>query len=137
MNMKIVVLDKLNGYECVQDMFEGHDASEIVEFKCAKISSPNDVALIVHSSGTTGMPKGTEISHSSLYHCLLPVKVTELEGHTCLWSAYLRWHYGVQLAFHAILAYATNILYPLSVIFNDDDEAMCKYIEKYRVSLSL
>ncbi|XP_018051977.1 PREDICTED: uncharacterized protein LOC108689634 [Atta colombica] len=134
MNMKIVVSHKLNGYTSVEDILNGHDMNEIIEFKCAKISSPDDVALISLSSGTTGMPKGTEISHSSLYNCLLPVKVTELENHTCLWTHTLRWHYGVQLAFHAILAYSTKILAPCSIILNDDDEAICRFIEKYRVT---
>ncbi|XP_018350298.1 PREDICTED: uncharacterized protein LOC108753314 [Trachymyrmex septentrionalis] len=133
-NMKIVVSHKLNGYTSVEDILSGHDINEIIEFKCAKISSPDDVALISLSSGTTGMPKGTEISHSSLYNCLLPEKVTELEGHTCLWTHTLRWHYGVQLAFHAILAYSTKILAPCSIILNDDDEAICRFIEKYRVT---
>lgn len=136
MNIKIVVLHKLNGYESVEDILRGHDTCEIAEFKCAKISSPNDVALISFSSGTTGMPKGAEISHSSLYNCLLPEKVTELEGHICLWSSTMRWHYGVQLAFHAILAYSTKILSPCSIIFDNDDDTMCKFIEKYRVSFS-
>ncbi|XP_018313883.1 linear gramicidin synthase subunit D [Mycetomoellerius zeteki] len=134
MNTKIVVSPKLNGYTSVEDILNGHDINEITEFKCAKISSPNDVALISLSSGTTGMPKGTEISHSSLYNCLLPEKVTELEGHTCLWTHTLRWHYGVQLAFHAILAYSTKILAPCSIIFSDDNEAICRFIEKYRVT---
>ncbi|KAG5348319.1 LUCI monooxygenase, partial [Acromyrmex charruanus] len=133
-NMKIVVSHKLNGYTSVEDILSGHDINEIIEFKCAKISSPDDVALLSLSSGTTGMPKATEISHSSLYNCLLPEKVTELEGHTGLWTHTLRWHYGVQLAFHAILAYSTKILAPCSIILNDDDEAICRFIEKYRVT---
>lgn len=135
-NTKIVVFHKLNGYESIEDILKEHNTYEVVEFKCTKISSPNDVALISLSSGTTGMPKGAEISHSSLYNCLLPEKVTELEGHICLWSPTVRWHYGVQLAFHAILAYSTKILSPSSIMINNDDVAMCKFIEKYRVSLS-
>ncbi|XP_011052366.1 PREDICTED: luciferin 4-monooxygenase-like [Acromyrmex echinatior] len=134
MNMKIVVSHKLNGYTSVEDILSDHEINEIIEFKCAKISSPDDVALLSLSSGTTGMPKATEISHSSLYNCLLPEKVTELEGHTGLWTHTLRWHYGVQLAFHAILAYSTKILAPCSIILNDDDEAICRFIEKYRVT---
>ncbi|XP_011689025.1 PREDICTED: luciferin 4-monooxygenase-like [Wasmannia auropunctata] len=133
-NIKIIVFEKLDGYKSVKDILRGHDTSEVTEFKCAKISNPDDVALIVLSSGTTGMPKGTEISHSSLYNCLLPEKVTELEGHTCMWSPTLRWHYGVQLAFQAILAYSTKILSPSSVIINNDDETMCRFIEKYQVT---
>ncbi|XP_018405969.1 PREDICTED: luciferin 4-monooxygenase-like [Cyphomyrmex costatus] len=133
-NMKIVVSHKLNGYTSMEDILSGHDINKITEFKCAKISNPDDVALISLSSGTTGMPKGTEISHSSLYNCLLPEKVTELEGHTCLWTHTLRWHYGVQLSFQAILAYSTNILAPCSIILNDDDEAICRFIEKYQIT---
>jgi acyl-coenzyme A synthetase/AMP-(fatty) acid ligase len=130
-NIKIVALDKLNGYDSFDDILKDHDDCEVAEFKCTAISKPNDVALIVASSGTTGMPKATEISHSSLYNCLHPERIAEMEGHICTWVISLRWQYGVQMAFQAILACSTRIIVPSY----NDYESVYEYIEKYKVKL--
>lgn len=130
-NPKIVVLGKLTGYTSFDEILKDHNAREIIEFKCARIGKPDDVALIVPSSGTTGIPKATEISHFSLRNCLPPEKIAELEGHICIWAPTLRWHYGVQLAFQVILACATRIVVPEYF----DDTVYCEYIEKYKVNI--
>jgi len=130
-NIKVVVLGELNGYDSFDDVLNGHNACEIAEFKCAAIGKPNDVALIVPSSGTTGMPKATEISHSSLYNSLHPERIAEMEGHVCTWIISLRWHYGVQMALQAILACSTRIIVPSY----NDYESVYKNIEKYKVNL--
>ncbi|XP_036139949.1 luciferin 4-monooxygenase [Monomorium pharaonis] len=136
MNVKIVVLGKLDGYESLDDILRGHDSHEIAEFNCAPINNPDEVGVLVLSSGTTGMPKATEISHSSMHNCLLPAKVAEMNGHICLFTPTLRWHYGVLLAFKAILAYSTRVVVP---DYDTDDvedacSKYCSFIEKYRVT---
>jgi len=65
MNVKIVVFDKLDGYESFENILKNHDSREITEFKCASLNNPDETALIVLSSGT-GMPKAIEVSHSSI-----------------------------------------------------------------------
>lgn len=134
MNVKIVVIGKLDGYESLDDILKGHDSDEIAEFKCTPISNPDEVGLIVLSSGTTGMPKATEISHSSMHNRLLPPKVAEMKGHVCMFTPTVRWQYGVMLAFKAILACATRIVVPDSVADDEASDTYCKFIEKYRVS---
>jgi len=57
-----MILDKLNGYNFLDDILKSHDTPEIAEFKCIMISKPND-AVIVPSSDAMGMLKATEISH--------------------------------------------------------------------------
>lgn len=134
MDVKIVVLDKLDGYESLDDILRGHDNCEIAEFKCAPISNPDEVGLIVLSSGTTGMPKATEISHSSMHNRLLPPKVADMRGHVCLFTPTIRWQYGVMLALRAILACSIRIVAPDSVTDDDSSSMYCNFIEKYRVS---
>lgn len=130
MNVKIVVLGKLDGYESLEDILRGHETREIIEFKCTPISSPHDVALIVLSSGTTGPPKASEISHYSCRSNLLPLKFADIEGQVCMFTPTFRWHYGVMNAFTLIMAYSTRIIVP----DYDDAVAICEFIEKYRVS---
>jgi len=134
MDVKIVVLDKLDGYESIDDILMGHDNREIAEFECTPISHPDEVGLIVLSSGTTGMPKATEISHSSMHNRLLPAKVAEMKNQVCIITPTIRWQYGVMLAFRSILAYATRIIVPDSVMDDDASNTLCEFIEKYQVS---
>ncbi|XP_011629958.1 luciferin 4-monooxygenase-like [Pogonomyrmex barbatus] len=134
MNVKIVVLGKLDGYESVDDILKGHDSREIAEFKCTPISNPDEVGLIVLSSGTTGMPKATEISHSSMHNRLNHVLITGLKGHVCMFTPTIRWQYGVMLAFKAILAGATRIVAPDVVADDVAATTICEYIEKYRIT---
>ncbi|XP_011872252.1 PREDICTED: luciferin 4-monooxygenase-like [Vollenhovia emeryi] len=134
MDVKIVVIGKLDGYESIDDILRGHDSREIAEFKCTPISSPDEVGLIVLSSGTTGMPKATEISHSSMHNRLPPPKVAAMTGHVCMFTPTIRWQYGVMLAFKAILSCSTRIVAPDSVADDDASAMYCQFIEKYRVT---
>ncbi|XP_011697171.1 PREDICTED: 4-coumarate--CoA ligase 1-like, partial [Wasmannia auropunctata] len=101
-----------------------------------------EVGLIVLSSGTTGMPKATEISHTSIHNRMLPVKVAQMKGHVCMFTPTLRWHYGVTLAFKTILACSTRIVAPDcdgivapdGVTDDNECDMYCKFIEKYRVT---
>ncbi|KAL6256352.1 hypothetical protein P5V15_012469 [Pogonomyrmex californicus] len=130
MSIKIVVLQEQDEFTSFDDILINHDSRDIAEFKCTPISKPEEVALIVLSSGTTGMPKATEISHYSLRACLPPEKITEMKNHVCTWTPTLRWHYGVQLAFEAIMACSTRIIVPDW----NNDVAYCEFIEKYKVT---
>lgn len=133
MNVKIVVLGKLDGYESIDDILRDHDSREVTEFQCSPISNPNEVGIIVLSSGTTGMPKATNISHFSLYNRAIP-EAEDLKGHVCMFTPTIRWHYGVMLAIKTILAYSTRIVAPDQV--TDDEYASniyIEFIEKYRV----
>lgn len=133
MDVKIVVFGKLDGYESIDDILRGHDSLEVAEFKCTPISNPDEVCLIVPSSGTTGMPKATEISHSSMHNRLFSFE--EIKNHICMFTPTLRWQYGVLLAFKIILAICTpRIVVPDSVTDDEASDTFCKFIEKYRVS---
>lgn len=133
MEVKIVVLGKLDGYESIDDILRDHDSREVAEFQCTPISNPDEVGLIVLSSGTTGMPKATELSHSSMYNQLFP-KVCEMKSHVSMFTPTIRWQYSITLAFKAILTCSTRIVAPDSVT-NDGDvcNMYCELIEKHRV----
>lgn len=133
MNVKIVVLGKLDGYESIDDILRDHDSREVAEFQCSPISNSNEVCLIVLSSGTTGMPKATEISHFSLYNRTVP-EASDLKGHVCMFTPTIRWHYGVMLAIKTILACSTRIVVPDQVADDEDASDMyIQFVEKYRV----
>lgn len=137
-NVKIVVFDKLDGYESFEDILKNHDSREITEFKCVPLNNPDETALIVLSSGTTGMPKATEISHSSIIQsCMSPEKIKDVEGHISLFTSTIRWQYGVIQILKAILAHSTRIVLPdiaADKTEGANDDAFCDIVQKYRVS---
>ncbi|XP_018358074.1 PREDICTED: luciferin 4-monooxygenase-like [Trachymyrmex cornetzi] len=133
MNVKIVVFGKLDGYESIDDILKGHDNREIFEFKCTPISNPDEVGIIVPTSGTTGIPKCTEISHSSLHNCLFSTNIAETKGHVCVFTPTIRWHYGIILAFKIISTYSTRIVVS-DCVTDDNTNNIYKFIEKYRIT---
>ncbi|XP_011705560.1 PREDICTED: luciferin 4-monooxygenase-like, partial [Wasmannia auropunctata] len=134
LDVKIVVLGKLDGYESMDDIIKDNDSREIAEFKCTPISNSNEASFIVFSSGTTGMPKATEIIYSSLHYCLYPQKIAKLTNNVFYIHSTLRWIYGISIALQAIVSYSTTILVPKSLI-DIDAEYICKIVEKYQVTL--
>ncbi|MBK7949961.1 MAG: long-chain fatty acid--CoA ligase [Deltaproteobacteria bacterium] len=51
--------------EVGEDTLGGFAAAEPIEAPCA--TSPQDTAVILYTSGTTGKPKGAELTHSNLF----------------------------------------------------------------------
>ncbi|XP_011331385.1 luciferin 4-monooxygenase-like [Ooceraea biroi] len=133
MDIKVVTIDKLNGYESFEDVLNTHDTCQIAEFKCTPINNPDEVALIVLSSGTTGMPKATKISHTSLHNAMFSQSSKDMKNNICVWTPTLRWHYGVMLAFNALTACATRVVTP-DCVLDDFTIQQCQFIEKYRVT---
>ncbi|KAL0105337.1 hypothetical protein PUN28_016769 [Cardiocondyla obscurior] len=134
MDVKIVVLGSLDGYVSLDNILRNHDRSEIDEFKCTPIGHPDEVGLIVLSSGTTGMPKATEISHSSMHNRLPAPKVNDMKDVISMFTPTIRWQYGVMLAFKAILARSTRIVAPDCATEDDMSILYCQLIEKYQIA---
>ncbi|XP_011706948.1 PREDICTED: 4-coumarate--CoA ligase 1-like, partial [Wasmannia auropunctata] len=134
LDVKIVVLGKLDGYESMDDIMKDNDSHQIAEFKCTPIGNSNEASFIVFSSGTMGMPKATEIRYSSLHSCLYPQIIAKLKNNVFYIHSTLRWYYGIGMAVQAIVSYSTTILGPETLI-DIDAEYICKIVEKYQVTL--
>ncbi|EFN85797.1 Luciferin 4-monooxygenase [Harpegnathos saltator] len=130
--VKVVVISSLPGFVSLADILEEQvSRAEIDGFRCAKIDNPQDLAMICCSSGSTGMPKGTELSYASLYHCITPVEEIHTKNEICVWVPTIRWHYGLTLCIEIILSNAKWIS------FSDDninEVTLCKIIEKYEAT---
>lgn len=132
LNTKLVIFDELAGFEdaSLTSVLRSQDAAGIDEFECAKLASPDHVATIVCSSGTSGLPKGTEISHASMINYMAHVKIHDLRGHVSMWTPSMRWYCGLFIIIKAILDCSKRVVVPDS----DDTEETCHFIEKYEVS---
>lgn len=129
LDIKLVVFGELVGFEDVSliRVLSSQDMTKIDEFECLKLTSSNQIATIVCSSGTSGFPKGTEISHASMINYMTHVKIHDLRGHISMWTSSMRWYCGLFIVIKAILDYSKRIIVP----DYDDDDELCQFIEKY------
>ncbi|XP_025158095.1 4-coumarate--CoA ligase 2-like [Harpegnathos saltator] len=134
MDTRLVVFDASAGSVehalTLTAVLRSQDAAAIDEFECAKLTGPDHVATIVCSSGTSGFPKGTEISHAAMINYMAHVKIHDLKGHVSMWTPSMRWYCGLFIVIKAILDCSRRIIVP----DYDDDEGLCRFIEKYEVS---
>jgi len=132
LNTKLVVFGELAEFEdaSLTSVLRSQDAARIEEFECAKLTSPDHVATIVCSSGTSGLPKGTEINHASMINYMAHVKIHDLRGHVSMWTPSIRWYCGLFIVIKAILDCSKRVIVP----DYEDIEEMCYFIEKYEAS---
>lgn len=105
--------------------------AEVANFRYIEVDDIKKTVCIMHSSGTTGMPKGVEMSN----YCLLFVsenKNLDMTNAVSIWFSSLYWVTGVMMNFKAIAQGAKVIIYP-----EFDEEMTCLLIEKYKVKEEL
>lgn len=134
LEVKVVVIGSLPGFVSLTDILQDPIIpSEINEFRCTTIDNLHDTAMICASSGTTGMPKGTELSYVSLYNSITPIEDVHMINEVSLTVPTIRWHYGLTLQFEMIMSNAKWIIVSAEVLKNDVQ--LCKVIQDYKVSL--
>lgn len=131
-NVRLVVFGDQSefGDASLTSVLQSQDAAAIDKFECAKLSSHDQIATIVCSSGTSGFPKGTEISHAAMINYMTHVKVHDLKGHVSMWTPSMRWYCGLFIVIKAILDRSKRVIVP----DYDDDDGLCHFIEKYEAS---
>ncbi|XP_029156723.1 4-coumarate--CoA ligase 1-like [Nylanderia fulva] len=103
--------------------------AEIADFQYIELDDIKKTVCIVHSSGTTGMPKGVEMSNYTLLS-ISEDNNLNMTNAISIWFSSLYWISGVMMNFKAIAQGAKVIIYPE---FNE--EMTCILIEKYKVTL--
>jgi len=123
----VVVFGKHVGAISFSDILRNCNDTEVADFRCAELDDIKKTACIMHSSGTTAMPKGVELSN---YTMLLTTQdnILDMKNVPTLWFSSLYWISGVLLNMKAIMQGAKVILYP-----EFHEEMTCQLIEKYKV----
>lgn len=108
------------------DILNTYSDAEVANFRYIETDDIKETVCIMHSSGTTGMPKGVEISN----YCLLlsDNEISDMIDIVSIWFSPLYWISGIIMYFKAITQGAKVIIYP-----EFDEEMTCLLIEKYKV----
>ncbi|XP_067211658.1 uncharacterized protein [Linepithema humile] len=109
------------------NILNSYSNTEVANFRLAELDDIKRTACILHSSGTTGMPKGVELSNYTLIMIGADQNLNIVTAVT-LWFSSLYWISGVLLNVKSITQSAKVIIYP-----EFDEEMTCKLIEKYEI----
>lgn len=129
--LKVVTFGEHLGTTSFSDVLKGHSKSSLANFQCAEIDDPERTAVILFSSGTTGLPKGVQLPHRAFLKFLELDVEFSLKSHVSTWFSTLYWLSGTLLNLKSIVAGSKKI-----IAANSDEETVCKIIEKYKVSAS-
>ncbi|XP_036138311.1 4-coumarate--CoA ligase 1 [Monomorium pharaonis] len=128
-NPTVVVFGKHVNAISFSDILKSCTDVEVANFRYAELDNIKQTACIMHSSGTTGLPKGVELSNRTMM-LISEEKTLDLTNASTLWFSSLYWISGVMLNLKAIAQGAKVIIYP-----EFDEEMTCKLIEKYKVAV--
>lgn len=126
---KMVCFGYHPGTMSFSETLKGHAESAVKNFRCREINDPSHTGLILFSSGTTGMPKGVQISHKGLINALDLTTGFSLNGHVLMWFSSLYWISGSILSLKSIVSCTKKIIGP-----EFDEKATCEIIEKFKVT---
>lgn len=110
------------------DILSNCNDAKVANFRYVELDDIKKTACILHSSGTTGLPKGVELSNYTILFLVQGNGGFNMNNASSLWFSSLYWLSGIMMNFNAIVYNAKVILYP-----EFDEEMTCKLIEKYKV----
>ncbi|XP_036138313.1 4-coumarate--CoA ligase 1 [Monomorium pharaonis] len=128
-NPTVVVFGKHINAISFSEILKNCTDAEVANFRYAELDNIKQTACIMHTSGTTGMPKGVELSNRTMM-LVSEEKYLEMTNMLTLWFCSLHAITGVQLNLRAIAQGATVIIYP-----KFDEEMTCKLIQKYKAAI--
>ena len=125
---KTVTFGYYPGTTPFSETLTGHSKSAVENFQCVEMKNPEDTCLILFSSGTTGLPKGTQVPHRGIINVLQLNEGLALNSHVSMWFSSLYWISGSLLSLKSISSCVKKIIAP-----EFDEKSACEIIEKYKV----
>jgi acyl-coenzyme A synthetase/AMP-(fatty) acid ligase len=111
------------------NILNSYSNTEVANFRYVELDDIKKTACILHSSGTTGMPKSVELSNFALIMIGID-KALNIVTTVTLWFSSLYWVSGLLMNTKSITQGAKVIIYP-----EFDEEMTCKLIDKYKVRI--
>lgn len=127
-NPAFVVFGEDLNLSSLKDIMRLQTMKEVEKFQPEPAKSRNDIAMILFSSGTTGLPKGVALSYDTLLRLICGSSVMPTKSLNILWYSSLYWISGTLLMMQSLMNSATRIIHA-----NSDPEETCKIIDKFKV----
>ncbi|XP_011056052.1 PREDICTED: 4-coumarate--CoA ligase 1-like isoform X2 [Acromyrmex echinatior] len=126
-NATVVVFGKHVDAVSFSDILKNCNDVEVTNFRYIELDNIKKTACIMHSSGTTGIPKGVELSNYAMLFISLQYEIN-LTNVPSLWFSTIYWITGVIMSFSGIIQSTKAIIYP-----EFDEEMTCRLIQKYKI----
>ncbi|XP_029159128.1 4-coumarate--CoA ligase 1-like isoform X2 [Nylanderia fulva] len=126
-NPSVVVFGYYSDAIMFSDILNMHSDAEVANFQYVEPDNIKQTVCIIHTSGTTGMHKGVEMSH---YALLITSENTNMSLTNTVWFSSLHWIGGIVMNLKSIVQGIKVIIYP-----EFEEEMTCKLIEKYEVRI--
>lgn len=133
LEIELVTFGEATRWESFDKIISDQDAAAVSEFRCRPIASPDEIGVIVCSSGSTGSCKATMLSHSALINNMLYDKsYAGKDDKVVMWFTSFRWISGTILPLRSIYFHKTWVICP-----KYKEELVCEMVEKYNVRVRL
>jgi len=126
-NSTVVVFGKHVGAISFSDILNNCNDKEVANFRYDELDDLKKTICIMHTSGTSGLPKGVELSNYAML-LLSSEKSMGMNYSSALWFSSLYWLSGIMMNFNIIANGGRTTLYP-----KFDEEITCQLVDKYKV----
>ncbi|XP_015591659.1 luciferin 4-monooxygenase [Cephus cinctus] len=126
-NAKVIVFGE--HHDCISYEKEVLKTELTKDFKCTQFDDVEQVAVIVCSSGSVGMPKAVEHTHRNLLVQLSVVSYLNIDRKTTMVLSSLYWISGTVATFVSLACNLKCIIVPTF-----EEQTACKLVEKYSVN---
>ncbi|XP_029159132.1 4-coumarate--CoA ligase 1-like isoform X2 [Nylanderia fulva] len=128
-NPNIVVFGDYPDAIAFSDILSMYSDAEAANFQFFEPDNIKQTVCIIHTSGSTGMPKGVELSN---YALLISIENRMLNATSTvlLWFSPLHWIGGIVMNLKSIVQGYKVIIYP-----KFEEEMTCRLIKKYEVKI--
>ena len=127
-NTKIVVFGKYTDFESLNDIMKQQSTDDVNNFCVEEIKDPNNIALIIFSSGSSGLPKGIVHSYNTFSKNILRFARMPKKTDVMLWYTSPYWLTAVYFTLQMYLLQSIRVFHA-----KFDPEETCKVIEKHKV----